>query len=197
MKIINKLLHILITILLIWRIRINQINNLLFLWPLTIQQLSPTEKLETNILLSLSITITWTIITIQIRKTIIINIKKIHIPLTILFRIKITILIIRRLAKIQNRIIRRRNLITWTRIIKSSQFCILLFLLLIIRIINPKNKKNNRILYPLLITTLLIIRPRDFKIILLLTFIIIIPLEFHKLIFNIKNTINNLSNETN
>ena len=160
------------TFIIFWLIRINYTNCILFLWPHTIQQITPIEKIRTDILIVSAISTTFILINTNLTNNIIkknIQLRE-KIILYLIIKITLTRLIIITTLHNHNE---RRNIITWTRVKKSSLFFIRIITLLTIMTLYT----HTRTTHIPLITFIILIRPRDLFIRTTLLFIIIIPLE--------------------
>ena len=171
------------TFIIFWLIRIIHINDIIFLWPQTIQQITPTEKIETDLLITLTTSIIFTSININIIKSIKKKKSSILNKITLYIKIKITFWRIITWFTIKNKTRTTSNLITWTRIKKFYQFLTILIITLTI-LTTLHSHTHTRITHIPLTILITFIRPRDPLIRLLLIRLLIIPPEINKIIKN-------------
>ena len=186
----NLITHHILPTITFWFTRINQIDNITSLHPHTLQQLKVLEKIETNIILTTTLTIIFLLTNYRITTLILkknINNLTNHI-LKNLITIIIIIIIISLLLNLINNNINTNNLTLKLRIKKFYQSCITLSIILFI--ILKRKKNTNRIIY--IPTTLLtrIIRPAETTIMAIVTLTLILPIEIPKFLNNIKSNLN-------
>ena len=181
----NILLHQTILFITFWCIRINQINRIFSLYPHTLQLIRTIEKIKTNILITLTTTITWIILNNSITKQLIIQTYKNIIINTIIWYLRIKIRFIIKILFLNeiNTNSKTGNIRTNIRIKKLYQFIIILNSLLIIIIIFSKTHKYkiNRILYFPLIIIISTLIPREL-ILIILSISLLIPIEISEII---------------
>ena len=180
----NLILHNIPPLITFWSLRLNKVNAIISLYPHTLQQINTLEKIESDLILTTTWTtifliinfhITGLIIKKPLKKLITARLIKIITPTTIL-------LLLFSLLNIINTNINTNNLILKLRIKKFYQslifFSIILFFIL--KTYKNKNKLNRTIYIPTIILTR-ILRPAEPTFIILITLIIILPIEISKI----------------
>nr|ABQ11829.1 orf582 [Iphiteon panicea] len=133
-----------------WLLSISQVNTILFLYPHTIQQITPTEKIEADMLITTIIATTWTSINNTISETLSKKWRTLKSTLLIIVSLATTLLIITAIhSTINENILPKLN--KQISIKKLSEFATLL-LLVLISVITINSHINKRTPYiPLLI----------------------------------------------